>query len=56
MARLRHFVSGGPSRRFVGDRGPVNGVGERKSGLHLVTVEDFHRECLRGRGEAQGEF
>lgn len=47
MARLRHSVSGGKSRRFAGNLGPVNGAGERKSGLQLAAVEEFHRECLR---------
>ena len=45
MARLRHSVSGGPSRRFVGDPVPGRRVGV--DGPQLVTVEEFHRECAR---------
>ena len=47
MAHLHHSLSGKRSRRFGGDLGPVNGSWERKSGPQLVTVEDFHRECVR---------
>ena len=45
MAWLRHSVSGGPSRRFVGDPAPGRRVGV--DGPQLVTVEEFCRECLR---------
>ena len=45
MARLRHSVSGGPSRRFVGELPP--GRLDRRESPHLVTVEEFCRECLR---------
>ena len=45
MARLRHSVSGGQSRCFVGDPAPGRRVGV--DGSQLVTVEEFHRECLR---------
>ena len=46
MARLRHSVSGGPSRRFVGDPVPGRRVGV-DNGPQLVTVGEFHRECVR---------
>ena len=45
MAWLRHSVSGGPSRRFVGDPVPGRRVGV--DGPQLVTVGEFHRECVR---------
>ena len=45
MARLRHSVSGGPSRRFVGDPVPGRRVGV--DGPQLVAVGEFHRECVR---------
>ena len=38
MARFRHSLSGAPGR---------------KSGPELVTVEDFHRECIRIAAELQ---
>ena len=45
MARLRHSVSGGPSRRFVGD----STLGRRISvdEAQLVAVEEFHREFVQ---------
>ncbi len=46
MAWLRHSVSGGPSRRFVGDPVPGQRVGV-DDGPQLVTVGEFHRECVR---------
>ena len=57
MARLRRSVSGGPSSRFVGELPP--GRLDRSESPHLVTVEEFYRECIlalvrnaskRGRG------
>ena len=38
MARFRHSLSGASAACFVGDRTPDSGV---------VTVADFHRECIR---------
>ena len=57
MAQLRHSLSGERSRRFVGELPP--GRLDRRARPHLVTVEEFHRECVlaldrnavrRGRG------
>ena len=57
MAQLRHSFSGDRSRRFVGELPP--GRLDRWARPHLVTVEEFHRECdvaaarnasRRGRG------
>ena len=57
MAQLRHSLSGERSRRFVGELPP--GRLDRRPRPHLVTVEEFHRECVlalarnaskRGRG------
>ena len=45
MAHLRHSLSGKRSRRFVGVSPPVQRVGV--DGPQLVTVEEFHRECVR---------
>ena len=45
MAWLRHSLSGGRSRRFVGDQALGRKV--RDHGPQLVTVEEFHRECVR---------
>ena len=57
MAQLRHSLSGERSRRFVGELPP--GRLDRRESPDLVTVEEFHRECVlaldrnavrRGRG------
>ena len=48
MAQLRHSLSGERSRRFVGDQvTDRKGVESTNGAPPLMTVEEFHHECLR---------
>ena len=47
MARLRKSLSSAPALSFVVVCKHEVRTRIRKSGPELVTVEDFHRECLR---------
>ena len=48
MEQLRHSLSGERSRRFVGDQvTDRKGVESTNGAPPLMTVEEFHNECLR---------
>ena len=53
MARLRHSVSGASAPPVVGDPRHRVVTGIRNSWPQLVTVDEFHRECIRIAAELQ---